>query len=86
MRGGINLERSRIPAIVISHDVFEKASRAQSQALGLLDLRLIVYQQPQGIAEEVEGKAAARAVTDQLIELLRDAPLPELSHQIKHPN
>ena len=73
MRDGINLERSGVPAIVISHDVFEKAARAQSQALGLPELRLIVYQQPQGTTEEVEGEAGAQAVTGQLMELLRDA-------------
>ena len=75
MRDGINLERSGVPAIVISHDVFEKAAQAQSQALGLPDLRLIVYRQPQGISEEGEGEAAARAVTGQLMALLRDIPL-----------
>ena len=69
MRDGINLERAGVPAIVISHDVFERAARAQSSALGLPDLRLIVYNQPKGIEEEVEGAATARQVVDQLMNL-----------------
>ena len=72
MRDGINLERAGVPAIIISHDVFERAARAQSNALGLPGLRLIVYSQPKGIEEEVEGSAAARQVVDQLMDLTRE--------------
>ena len=75
MRDGINLERAGVPAIVISHDVFEKAAQAQSKALGLAELRLIVYDQPKGEAEDVEGATAARSVVDQLLEMVRDASL-----------
>ena len=85
MRDGINLERSGVPAIVISHDVFEKAARAQSKALGLPDLRLVVYQQPQGIPEEVEGKATARSVIDQVMGFLRDSPLSPAPPKITSP-
>jgi len=53
--------------------VFEKAAQAQSKALGLADLRLIVYNQPKGEAEDVEGAAAARSVVDRLLEMVRDA-------------
>ena len=55
---------------MLSHDVFEKAARAQSNALGITELRLIVYKQPQGIAEEVEGKLTAKSVTDQIFRLM----------------
>ena len=73
MRDGINLERAGVPALVISHHGFEKAAQAQSKALGLADLRLIVYNQPKGEAEDVEGAAAARSVVDRLLEMVRDA-------------
>ena len=73
MRDGINLERKGVPAIVISHDVFEKAARAQSNALGLPELRVIVYRQPKGQEADLEGAQAARQVVDQLIELVRGA-------------
>lgn len=73
MRDGINLERSGVPAIVVSHEVFEKAARAQSAALGLPELRLIIYPQPKGIEHEVEGAESARIVTDQLLAMLREA-------------
>ena len=55
---------------MLSHDVFEKAARAQSNALGITELRLIVYKQPEGIAEEVEGKQTAKSVTDQIFRLM----------------
>ena len=64
-----------MPAIVISHDIFEKAARAQSKALGLADLRLIVFPQPEGEQEEMEGAASARQVVDQLIEMVHDSSL-----------
>ena len=59
--------------IVISHDVFEKAARAQSSALGLAGLRLIVYNQPKGQVEDVEGADTARQVVDQLLDMVRDS-------------
>ena len=75
MRDGINLERAGVPAIVISHEVFEKAARAQSSALGLPDLRLIIYPQPKGHRDEVEGAEAARQVVDQLLGMVNDTPV-----------
>ena len=71
MRDGINLERAGVPAVVISHDVFEKAAHAQSKALGLEELRLIVYKQPEGRPTDVEGAETAREVVDKLIEMVR---------------
>ena len=55
---------------MLSHDVFEKATHAQSNALGITELRLLVYKQPQGIAEEVEGEQIAESVTDQIFRLM----------------
>ena len=72
MRDGISLERSGVPAIVISHDVFERAARAQSNALGLPELRLIVYSQPKGEEEELEGAESARQVVSQLVDMVRE--------------
>ncbi len=72
MRDGINLERAGVPAVVISHDVFERAARAQSNALGLPELRLIVYSQPMGEAEELEGAESARQVVSQLVDMVRE--------------
>ena len=71
MRDGVNLEQTGVPAVVISHDVFENAARAQSRALGLADLRLIVYPQPKGEQADVEGAESARQVVDQLIDMVR---------------
>ncbi len=73
MRDGINLERAGVPAVVISHNVFEKAARAQSNALGLPELRLIIYPQPRGEQDEVEGAQAAREVVNRLLGLIREA-------------
>ena len=70
MRDGINLERTGVPAIVISHNVFEKAARAQCNALGVPDLRILVYSQPKGEEEEVEGAKAATDISNQLIQMI----------------
>lgn len=72
MRDGINLERAGVPAVVISHDVFEKAARAQSNALGLPELRLIVYSQPKGEEADLEGAESARQVVGQLVDMVRE--------------
>ena len=64
-----------MPAIVISHNVFEKAAHAQSNALGLPDLRVIVYQQPKGLEADVAGVEAAKQVVDQLISMVQDSNL-----------
>jgi hypothetical protein len=72
VRDGINLERSGVPAVVISHDVFERAARAQSNALRLPELRLIVYSQPKGEEEELEGAESARQVVSQLVDMVRE--------------
>ena len=58
--------------MVISHDVFGKAAQAQSIALGLPELRVIIYDQPKGKPDEVEGTQAAKRVVDQLIEMVRE--------------
>ena len=73
MRDGINLELAGVPAVVITHDVFEKAAIAQSKALGMPDLRLIVFPQPKGEEEDVEGAQAAREVVDKLIQMVEDS-------------
>ena len=64
-----------MPAIVISHNVFEKAAQAQSNALGWPELRVIVYQQPKGQEEDVAGVDAAKQVVDQLINMVQNANL-----------
>jgi hypothetical protein len=58
--------------VVISHDVFERAARAQSNALGLSELRLIIYSQPKGEEEELEGAESARQVVSQLVDMVRE--------------
>ncbi len=73
MRDGINLENKGVPAVVISHDVFGKAAQAQSIALGLPELRVIIYNQPKGKPDEVEGSRAAKQVVDQLLQMVRDS-------------
>lgn len=70
MRDGINLEQSGVPAIVVSHNVFEKAAKAQANALGVPELRILVYSQPKGEEEEVEGAKSAQYIAQQLVTLL----------------
>ncbi len=62
-----------MPAVIITHDVFEKAAIAQSKALGMPDLRLIVFPQPKGEEHEVEGAQSAHEVIDKLIQMVSDS-------------
>ncbi len=73
MRDGIKLELAGVPAVIITHDVFEKAAKAQSKALGMPDLRLIVFPQPKGVEHEVEGAQSAQDVIDKLIQMVSDS-------------
>ena len=66
MRDGINLENKGVPAVVISHNVFGKSAQAQSVARGLPELRVIIYDQPKGKPDDVEGALFAKQVVDQL--------------------
>lgn len=73
MRDGINLEIAGVPAVIITHDVFENAAKAQSKALGMPDLRLIVFPQPKGEEQEAEGAQSAQEVVDRLIHMIGDS-------------
>ncbi len=62
MRDGIALKSAGHPALVLVHDVFERAAQAQAKALGMPDLRIYVFpQQRPGEPDEVEAAKAARA-------------------------
>ena len=75
MRDGINLENKGVPAVVISHNVFGKAAQAQSSALGLPELRVIIYDQPKGKPDDVEGALFAKRVVDQLEVMVQESDL-----------
>jgi len=63
VRDGIFLTKAGHPTLVFVHDFFEKAARAQAQALGLPGLKIYVYPQHKAgdfeAAEAVKGKQAA---------------------------
>ncbi|MBI4307626.1 MAG: hypothetical protein HY684_02345 [Chloroflexi bacterium] len=57
------MEKKGIPAVLIAHDRFEAAARAQARALGLPDLPVIVVPQPQSwTTKEEEVQHANEAV------------------------
>ena len=58
--------------MVISHNVFGKAAQAQPVALGLPELRVIIYDQPKGKPDDVEGALSAKQVVDQLEVMVRE--------------
>ena len=58
MRDGIVLTKAGHPTIVFVNDFFEKAARAQAQALGLPDLKIFVY--PQHKAGDFEAEEAIK--------------------------
>ena len=45
MRDGIFFTGAGLPTVVFVHDFFEKAARAQAQALGMPELNIYVYPQ-----------------------------------------
>jgi hypothetical protein len=62
VRDGIALKSAGHPALVLVHDVFERAAHAQAAALGMPDLRIYVYpQQRSGEPDEIEAEKGARA-------------------------
>jgi len=52
VRDGIFLTKAGHPTVVVVHDRFERAARAQATALGLPDLKIYVF--PQHEAGNVE--------------------------------
>ena len=72
MRDGIALTRAGHPTVVFVHDYFERAARAQAQALGLPELKIYVYPQHKAgdfeAAEEVKGVKAAHELPRLMIE------------------
>ncbi len=62
MRDGIALKSAGHPALVLVHEVFEKAAHAQAAALGMPDLRIYVFPQNRsGEPDEIEAEKGARA-------------------------
>ena len=63
MRDGIALWKAGHPTVVLVHDVFERAARAQATALGMADLRMYVFSQRRhDEPEDVEAAKASLAV------------------------
>ena len=58
MRDGVFLTKSGHPTIVFVHDFFEKAARAQAQAMGLPELKIYVF--PQHKAGDFEPEEAVK--------------------------
>ena len=66
MWDAINLEKQGVAAIAVVHDVFEKAAQAQAFSLGMPDLRMVVYPQPELSDVESSASEAARQVVDSI--------------------
>lgn len=62
MRDGIALSRAGLAVVVIVHDAFERAARAQAAALGRQSLR--VYACPQPGRAITSGETLAEAKRD----------------------
>ncbi len=69
MWDAINLEKQGVAAVAVVHDVFEKAAKAQAVALGMPDIRMVVYPQPELSDVESSAPDAARQVVDSLAEM-----------------
>ena len=65
MRDGIALSKAGHPVIVLVHESFERAARAQATGLGYPNLKLYKFSQPQqegATDRESEGEKAVAAV------------------------
>ena len=69
MRDGISLTKAGHPTVVIVQDSFEKAARAQANALGVPDLKIYVYQQHRAghVGEEETAKGVIAAADLRLL-------------------
>ncbi len=65
MRDGIALTKAGHPVVVLVHDNFERAARAQAAALGVTDLRFYVFPHYEpGDDPALEVDKALRAVAE----------------------
>jgi hypothetical protein len=66
VRDGIFFTKAGLPTVVFVHDFFERAARAQAQALGMPELNIYVYPQHKSADYEAgempKGVAAAREI------------------------
>lgn len=60
MRDGIFFTKAGQPTLVFVNDFFERAARAQAQALGMPDLHIYVY--PQHKTGDFEAEEAAKGL------------------------
>ncbi len=58
MHDAVKMERKGVPAIVLIHDRFANAARAQAKIMGLSSIKIIVI--PEGIPEEKPEQIRAR--------------------------
>jgi hypothetical protein len=74
VRDGIFFTRAGLSTLVFVHDSFERAARAQANALGMAELALYVYPQHKSgdydAEEALKGAQAARALPKLLEERL----------------
>jgi hypothetical protein len=65
VRDGIFFTKAGHPTLVFVHDFFERAARAQAQALGMPDLKIYVYpQHKSGDFEAAEAEKGVKAAHD----------------------
>ncbi len=55
-----------VPAVLLVHHIFEAAARAQARALGIPDLRYIVYPQPRPQQTPEEAARDAQQVVSRV--------------------
>ena len=75
MHDTVRMERKGVPAVVLVHDRFEVAARAQSKIMGLPSTRIIVL--PEGAPGEQMEQAQAKIdkVWGEIVEALVSAPV-----------
>ena len=69
MRDGISISRTGHPVVVLVHDNFQRAARAQAQGLRMPDLRIYVYPQYTPGDDLVNESKKAIVASDELVKM-----------------
>jgi hypothetical protein len=74
VRDAVAIELSGKPSVTLSHDVFERAARAQARALGLPNLKLIIEPSPTGGNLTNDPSGIGEKVIEDVVDGLMERP------------
>ncbi len=73
------MEKRGLPAAVVIHDYFERASRAQAKLLGIDDLKIAALRRPRATDTEEMRREAVRTLFNSVVECLTASAQGEMA-------